>query len=93
MNEKKELLIKVVTKLQPHWDMADGILALLKSSYITQETIDGLIKAISVWIKNSKSDINKNVLIKWLEKVQKIKELEKTEDISEEELDKLLENI
>lgn len=93
MNEKKELLIQIVTNLQPHWEMADGILALLKSSYITQETIDGLIKTINTGIKNSKNKLSKSKLEKWLEKIQKIKEVERSEDLSEEELDQLLEDI
>jgi hypothetical protein len=37
---KKELLISVLQKLQPHWDLVDGILALVESSYSDEKMID-----------------------------------------------------
>lgn len=93
MQQKKELLIRVITKLKGHWDLADGVLALLESSYITQKSIDWLINLISTSIKSCKVDLDKNKMLKWLEKIQKIKALEKAEEVSEDILDKLLEDI
>jgi hypothetical protein len=40
MEKKKELLIKVLTKLQSYRDLAPGILALVESSYIDEKAMD-----------------------------------------------------
>jgi len=90
MEQKKALLIKILTKLNPYRNLAEGILALLQSSYIDDKAIDGVITIISQSIKSVKKDNEKTVLQKWLEKIQQIRHMEEDENLSEEELDKLL---
>ncbi len=93
MQQKKDLLIKVIGKLKWHWDLAEWILALLESSYIDDNSINGLISLVSRSIKLCKNSLDTNKMKKWLEKIQKIKELENAEEISEEDLEALLEDI
>jgi uncharacterized protein involved in tolerance to divalent cations len=93
MQQKKELLINVITKLKWHWDLAEWILALLESSYIDDKAIDWLIDLVSKSIKACKNNVDTNKMKKWLEKIQEIKELENAEKLSEEDLDALLESI
>lgn len=93
MEQKKKLLIMVLKKLQPQWNLAEGILALVESSYIDEKTIDGLIHIISHSIVTAKTKQEKNVLTQWLEKIKKIKRLENDEKMSDKELDNLLADI
>lgn len=64
MEQKKALLIKILTKLNPYRNLAEGILALLQSSYIDDKAIDGVITIISQSIKSVKKDNEKTVLQK-----------------------------
>ena len=93
MNQKKALLIQILNKLKPHRELADGILALIESWYANDKAVDGLIHVISNSIRTLKDGEQKTVLQKWLEMVQKIKDMEENEKMSEEELDKLLADI
>jgi hypothetical protein len=40
MEKKKKLIIKVLTKLKPYRNLAEGILALVESSFCTDKTLD-----------------------------------------------------
>jgi RPA family protein len=93
MEYKKQLLIKVLTKLKPYRDLAEGILALVESSYVDEQAIDGVIHVIGQSIKKIKKDEDKTKLQKWLEKIQQIKAMEEDERMSEESLDVLLADI
>ncbi len=93
MEQKKELIIRVLSQLKPYWDLAEGILALIDSWYADDQTIDGLIHIISNSIKKIKNESEKTALQKWLEKIQQIKMLEEDQKINEEDLDKLLADI
>lgn len=70
--------------------MADGILALVESSYADEKLIDGVLHLIAVSIKNAKNKEEKAKMQKWLEKIQKIKQMEEDEKLSENQLDALL---
>ncbi len=90
MEKKKELIIKVLTKMKPYRNLAEGILALVESSYMDEKTIDGIIHIMNQSIKSIKKENEKELMQKWIEKIQKIKLMEEGEKISEEELDKIL---
>lgn len=90
MEKKKKLLIQVLTKIKPYRDLAEGILALVESSYIDEKAIDGVIHLISQSIKTVKNKWEKTKLQKWLEKIQKIKQMEEDEKMSEGELENIL---
>lgn len=91
--DKKELLIQVLKKIESHWDLAPGILALVQSSYVDEKAIDWVLTIISKSIKSVKKQEQKQKIQKWLEKIQKIKSIESDDQISEEQLNKLLSDI
>jgi hypothetical protein len=90
MNSKEDLLIKLLTKLLPYRDLAEGILALVESSYADEKMVDGLLLLISQSIKNVKNTEAKAKLEKGLEAIQKIKH---EEAMDQEEAEKLLDTI
>ena len=94
MDKKKELLLKILTKLQWHWPLAEGFLVLLESEYVTEEIIDKLILALQESLNELKSEKEKSKIEKSLELIQKIKSEELKEDnITDDDLDKLLDTI
>ena len=92
MEKKKQLLLKVLTKLQPYRNLAEGLIALVDSKYIDEKTIDGLLVIINQSIKNVKESKNKEKMVKAVEIVEKIKQQE-MQDTESEDVEKLLEGI
>ncbi len=92
MEPKKQLLIKVLQKLQPYRNLAEGILALVESRYCTDKTLDGLIVLLQDSIKIVKKDQEKDKLEKGLALIQKIRHQEEDEhdQMTDEDLEKLL---
>lgn len=97
MEQKKQLIIKVLQRLKWYRNMAENLIILLRSSYCTDELIESIINKINSAIKTIKSDSDKNALKKWLAAIQKIRQREETEEMTEEEIeeefDKLLDSI
>ncbi len=94
MEKKKQLLVKVLTKLKPHRNLADGFLALLESKYITDEIMDKLIGALQEAIETVKAEKEKDTFKKGLKLIKKIKSKEDQEmKMTDEELDKLLDSM
>lgn len=92
MEKKKQLLLKVLVKLQPYRNLAEGLIALVDSKYIDEKTIDGLLTIINQSIKNVKVGKNKAKMVKAVEIVEKIKQQE-MKDTEAEDVEKLLEGI
>ena len=93
MDQRKDLIIKVLEKLQWHRDMAQDLLIIVKSSYCTDKLLDSLINLISKSIKYIKGDNEKQLLEKSLQQIRKIQQMEENEKISDEDLDNLLDSI
>lgn len=87
MEQKKELIIRVLEKLKWYRDKAEDLIILLKSSYCTEELIDSIINKVNAAIKTAKKDADKNALRKWIAAIQKIRQREEQEEMSDEELD------
>lgn len=92
MDTKKELVIKVLEKLQWHRDMADWILALIKIVDLDDETIEWIIEIIWDAVKSTSKNKEKEKLEKIMEKLEKIKQMEEPEKMADDELDNLLMN-
>ena len=93
MNQKKELVIKVLEKLQWHRDMAQDLLVIVKSSYCSDEILNSIIIEVNKAIKTVKENDDKLLLEKSLQLLKKIQILEKNIKISGEDLDKFLDDI
>jgi len=92
MEQKKQLLLKVLNKLLPYWNLAEGLIALVDSKYIDEKTIDGLLVVINQSIKNVKDSKNKEKMVKAVEIMEKIKQ-EEMEENETNDVEKLLEGI
>ena len=93
MNQKKELVIRVLEKLEWYREMAPDLLAIVKSSYCTDEILNSLINMLKKAIKTIKKDDDKKILEKSLQQIQKIKQMEENEKMSDEDLDAILDSI
>lgn len=79
MEKKKELLIKVIKKLEPHRNLADGIVALLETVPVDEKIIDGILDIIQKALVRSQKAESKKRLSKAHEIVKKIREQEENE--------------
>lgn len=93
MDEKKELVKKVLEKLKWHRDMAGELILLLDSTYCTERIVDSIIAKVNLAIKTAKDENNRNMLKKWLALIQKIRQKEENQKINDEELDRELDNL
>ncbi|MEI6425801.1 MAG: hypothetical protein WCO66_00440 [Candidatus Absconditabacteria bacterium] len=87
---QKDLLILVLTKLIPYWDLAEDFLVLAESRYIDDELIDKFLTMLGKSIVSVKNTKDKAALQRGFDAIKKIQELEDKEKMSEEELDMLL---
>ena len=90
MEQKKQLLIKVIEKIKPYRNKSEEVLDLLNNWNYNENLIDEIIKRLSKAIKKCRKQGEMNSLRKWLEAVKKIRELEEQDKISDEELDSQL---
>lgn len=93
MDQKKELVIRVLEKLEWYREIAPDLLVIVKSSYCTDEILNSLINMLNKAIKTIKKDDDKKILEKSLQQIQKIRHMEENEKMSDEDLDALLHDI
>lgn len=93
MEQKKQLILMVLKRLKWYRDKAEDLKILVESSYCTEELIDAIINRINAAIKIAKKGEDKNTLRKWIEAIQKIKQREEREEMSDEELDAELDSL
>ena len=93
MDQKKQLVIKVLEKLEWYWDIASDLLVIVKSSYCTDELLNSLINLVNKAIKTTKKSDEKMILERSLQQIQKIKQIEENTKMSDEDLDVLLDSI
>jgi len=46
MEKKKQLLIKILSKLSKYWELAEGFLIVLRSDYADKQTVEELAHMI-----------------------------------------------
>jgi DNA-binding FrmR family transcriptional regulator len=93
---KKEYLLKILTQLEPIRDLAKWLKILVWQWNLEDNILDILIDAIKWAIHTTKSELAKEKLEKWLNTLEKMKELEQ-ESIEQdkkdlEELDNLIDS-
>lgn len=95
--DKKEYLLKVLNQLEPIRDLAKWLKILVDEWNLWDDVLDILIEAVQWAVSTVKSDLDKEKLQRWLEALQKMKEMEdksRMEDEKDlEDLDNMLENI
>ncbi len=95
--DKKEYLQKILTQLEPIRDLAKWLKILVDEWNLGDDILDILINAVQWAINTAKSELDKQKLQKWLDALNKMKEMEEESKMQDEkdleELDKMLENI
>ena len=93
---KKEYLQKVLTQLEPIRDLAKWLKILVEEWDLWDDVLDILINAVQWAVNTAKSDLDKKKLQKWLDALQKMKQMEEESRMQDEkdlvELDNLLDS-
>ena len=94
--DKKEYLQKILTQLEPIRDLAKWLKILVDEWNLGDDILDILINAVQWAINTAKSKLDKQKLQKWLDALNKMKQMEEESKIQDEkdlaELDKMLED-
>ncbi len=90
---KKEYLEILLDKLSKNWDFAKWLNILLGKDILTDKIIDLLFEFFSDKLKNINNEDEKNKFNNTIKFLNKIKNLEDKDKISDDELDSLLSKI
>lgn len=94
--DKKEYLLKVLTQLEPIRDLAAGLKILVNEWNLWDNVLDVLINAVQWAVNTAKTEVAKNRLQKWLDAMEKMKQMETESRMQDErdlsELDRMLDN-
>ena len=94
--DKKEYLQKILTQLEPIRDLAKWLKILVDEWNLGDDILDILINAVQWAVSTAKSELDKKKLQKWLEAMQKMKQMEEESKMQDEkdleELDNLIDN-
>jgi hypothetical protein len=87
-------LLKVLEQLEPIWELAPGLKILVEQWALWDNVLDTLIKAVESGVHSASSELAKQKMKKWLDALEKMKQIEKQSAMQDEkqleELDKLL---
>lgn len=95
--DKKEYLLKILTQLEPVWNLAKWLEILVEQWHLDDNLLDVITQAVEWAIHTVKDQLAKQKLQKWLDALQRMKQIE-AESIAKDnqdlaELDKMLEEI
>lgn len=94
--DKKEYLQKILTQLEPIRDLAAGLKILVNEGNLWDDILDVLINAVQWAVNTAKTEMDKKKLQKWLEAMQKMKQMEEESKMQDEkdlaELDNLIDS-
>lgn len=79
MDQKKHILSSILQVLEPDWPLAVPLNILVKSEYMDEEAVEGVLIVISDWIQTVKSLHAKEILQQAVEKVRSLKDKEENE--------------
>lgn len=94
---KKEYLLKILEQLESVRDLAPGLKILVDQGAIWDDVTDVLIEAVESWIHSARSEVAKLKMKKWLDALDRMKQIEKQSSLQDEkelkELDRILDDI
>ena len=94
--DKKEYLLKILTQLESIRDLANWLKTLVNEWNLWDDVLDVLINSVQWAVSTAKSELDKQRLQKWLDALQKMKQMEeesKTQDEKDlKELDDLIDS-
>lgn len=93
---KKEYLLKILEQLEPIRDLAKWMKILVEQWDLWDDILDILIDAVQWAVSTAKSELDKQKLQKWLDVLQKMKQMEAKSKMQDEkdlaELDDLIDS-
>ena len=93
---KKEYLQKILVQLEPIRDLARWLNILVEQWDLWDDVLDILINAVQWAISTAKSEVDKKKLQKWLEALERMKQMEVESKLQDEkdlaELDSLIDS-
>lgn len=93
---KKEYLLKILEQLEPIRDLAKWMKILVEEWNLWDDILDILINAVQWAVSTAKSELDKQKLQKWLDVLQKMKQMEAESKMQDEkdlaELDELIDS-
>ena len=94
--DKKEYLLKVLTQLEPIRDLAAGLKILVNEWNLWDNVLDVLINAVQWAVNTAKTEVAKKRLQKWLDAMEKMKQMETESRMQDErdlsELDRMIDS-
>lgn len=92
--DKREYLQKILTQLEPIRDLAKWLRILVEEGNLWDDVLDVIINAVQWAVSTAKTDLAKQKLQKWLDAMEKMKQMETESRIQDErdlwELDRMI---
>jgi len=93
--DKKEYLLKILTQLEPIWNLASWLKILVEQWHLDDNLLEVITQAVEWAVHTTKDELAKRKLEKGLEALEKLKQLEAESRLKDEqdlaELDKMIE--
>lgn len=93
---KKEYLLKILEQLEPIRDLAKWMKILVEQWDLDDDILDILIDAVQWAVSTAKSGLDKQKLQKWLDALQKMKQMEAESKMQDDkdlaELDEMIDS-
>ncbi len=94
---KMEYLVRMLESLESIWDLAPGLKVLVEQWALWDEALDTLITAVESGIHSARSEVAKAKMKRWLDALDKMRQIEKQSALQDEkelkELDRLIEGL
>ena len=93
---KKEYLLKILEQLESVWDLASGLKVVVEQWALWDDVLDVLIESVESGIHSARSEVAKLKMKKWLDALEKMKQMEEKSAMQDEkeleELDKIIDS-
>ena len=93
---KKEYLLRILEQLESIRELAPWLKFLVEQGALWDNVLDTLINAVETGIHTARSEVAKQKMKKWLDALEKMRQIEKQSAMQDEkelaELDKLIDN-
>ena len=93
---KKDYLLKILEQLEPIWELASGLKVVVEQWALWDDVLNMLIGAVETGIHSAKSEVAKDKMKKWLDALERMKQIEKQSAMQDEkelaELDRLIDD-
>lgn len=94
---KKEYLLRILEQLESVWDLAPGLKVVVEQWALWDDVLDVLIESVESGIHSARSEVAKAKMKKWLDALERMKQMEEKSALQDEkelaELDNLINDL